>query len=405
MRRWGMRAGIPVLFVALAWLALGAVGGPEPEWVEVVRDDLVLDVEIEGTLQAVETTVVGPPQIRDVWQFKVAYLAPEGEPIRAGEKVLAFDVSELRQRLQPEMAERDAARKEVEKAEKEFAIRLRTDELALAEARAELRRARLKAGRPDDLVADRELRQFRLDLELAEKRLVYREASFEASRRSDEASLGALRALAEQAAERVAATEAAIAQMERAAPIDGTVIYVQNWRGEKKQVGDTCWRGEEVIELPDLERMKAVGRVHESEAGRVREGQAVALRLDAHPDVEFAGRVAKIWKTVQTESWNTPLKIVRMEVELDETDPRRMKPGMRFRGRVETDRVPEAVMVDARAVHVHEDGPVVYRRAWRGAERVPVTLGRRNRTRVEVLDGVDPGDRVSLAAPAEGDAG
>ena len=77
------------------------------------------------------------------------------------------------------------------------------------------------------------------------------------------------------------------------APRDGTVIYVTNWRDEKMKVGDTCWRGQEVVELPDMSAMMARGQVDEADAGQVSIGQLFRIRLDAHPDVEFTGKVAR----------------------------------------------------------------------------------------------------------------
>ena len=277
--------------------------------------------------------MLGPPQIRETWQFKIASMAPEGKEIEKGAPVISFDTSELQQQLQESTAERDAARKRVEQREQQLTVQRKADELALATARAEEGKARLKAEVPGEMQAATELAQIRLDLELAVKKVAYLESRLNSSRLSMEATLGALRAQSSQAEQRVEQIQQAIAQMTRTAPTGGTVIYVTDWREEKKRVGDSCWRGDHVIELPDLELMRAMGRVHEADAGKVVEGQRVTFRLDAHPDVEFSGKVASIWKTVQRESWRSPLKVVRLEIDLDETDTQRMRPGMRLRGR------------------------------------------------------------------------
>jgi HlyD family secretion protein len=394
--RW-IWVAVPLVLLAVfgARWVLGVVSGPSTQWLEVARDDLELGVDVEGILQAVETTLLGPPQIRETWQFKVASMADEGDEVKAGAPVLAFDTSELQQNMQEELAERDAALKRVEQRERELAVHRKQDELALEEARAELRKARLKAETPGEMAAAAELAQIRLDLELAEKRVVFLETRLASSKRSIEATLGALRDQARQAEQRVEQTESSIEQMTRLAPTDGTVIYVKNWQGEKKGIGDSCWRGEYVLELPDLGAMKAAGQVHEADAGKVAEGQRMTFRLDAHPDLEFSGSVASIWRTVQVESWRSPLKVVRLEIELDETDARRMRPGMRFRGRIETDRVEDALVVDAEAVFRTSEGPVVHRKTWAGYETIPVELGRRNKDRVEVLGGLDEGDAIA----------
>ena len=64
----------------------------------------------------------------------------------------------------------------------------------------------------------------------------------------------------------------------------GTVVYATSWRDEKKKVGDSAWRGERILEIPDLSAMKGEGDVDESDAGKIRVGQKVRFRLEAHPD-------------------------------------------------------------------------------------------------------------------------
>jgi multidrug efflux pump subunit AcrA (membrane-fusion protein) len=388
-----------LLLAAAAWWTLGGATEDEADWGAVERGDLVIGVEVTGTLRAVETEILGPPQLRDTWQFKISHLAPEGEEVEQGAVVVAFDASELEQRLQRELAERDAAQKRVEKAEKELAVSLAADELRLAEAQARQRKAALKVERPPELAAARELGEYRLDRELAETEVRYLEQRLGSARRSAQARLEALRNQLVEAERQVGQTERDIEQMEVRAPRAGTVIYTSDWREEKKKIGDSTWRGESVVEMPSLERMKGLGEVHEADAGRLVEGQRVALRLDAHPEVEFTGRVASIWRTVQRESRRNPLKVVRIDIELDTTDTRRMRPGMRFRGTLETERVAHALLVDLDTVFLEDQGPVCYRRAWRGPEPVAVKLGRRSKTRVEVLEGLAEGDRVSRVAP------
>ncbi len=391
--------GAAVLLVAAGRVGLRAWVGEAGEWSTVERGDLVLGVEVTGALQAVKTNLLGPPQLRNMWNFKIAHMASEGEGVAAGATVLAFDTSELDQRLQREIAERDAARKQVEKAEQELSLRQQQDALRLAEARARLGKSELKAARPDELEAARELALVGLELELTQKEVAYLDSRIEASARSAEATLGALRDQLLRAERDVEQTRNDIERMRVTAASDGTVIYVQDWNDQKKKVGDACWRGESVIELPDLARMKALGLVHEADAGRVAEGQRVTLRLDAHPELEFAGRVASIWRTVQRETHDSPKKVVRLEIELAETDRLRMRPGMRFRGKIEVERVAGALLVDAGAVVQGPQGPLVFLRTPLGQRATAVELGRHSEGRVEVLGGLSEGDSVALADP------
>ena len=184
------------------------------------------------------------------------------------------------------------------------------------------------------------------------------------------------------------------------APRSGTVIYVTDWRGEKKRVGEQVWRQEKILELPDLASMLARGEVDESDAGRIAERQPVSFRLDAHPDVQYSGRVESIWRTVQQKrGTRNPIKVVRLEVALDETDTARMRPGMRFRGTIEARRLEGVLTVPAYAVFPTDEGPVVYRRGLLGSEAVGVRLGERNDALIEVLEGLSPGDEIAESRP------
>jgi uncharacterized membrane protein (UPF0127 family) len=129
----------------------------------------------------------------------------------------------------------------------------------------------------------------------------------------------------------------------------------------------------------------------------------VSLRLDALPDVQLRGRVTDIARSVRPKSEAVPSKVVEIKFALDPTKAP-LRPGMRFRGEVETERVANVVQIPIDAVFVTADGPVAYRDRGDGVEAVPLVLGRRSSTMIEVTSGVEPGDRVSRSDPAAGRA-
>lgn len=400
MKRFGV---VLALAVAAVLLGVWAFGGSrsaaaEEEWARVQRQDLVVGVEVAGTLSAVQSVALGPPQLPDVWDFKIAFLAPEGSDVRQGQPVLAFDTSTLENTLLEMMAERDSAQKELEKKQANLEMTRAEDELRLAEAKARARRADLKVDVPAELIAAKELADARTDLQLAQREISYLENRLALQSREAEAETAALRNKRDRAAWRVQQAEEAIARMTVVAPREGTVIYLSDTRRgrEKKKIGDSAWRGDKIVEIPDLRLMRAEGEVDEADAGRVAEGQRVVFRLDAHPDTIFTGRVRSIHSAVQTRSPNDPVKVVGLDLSLDQTDPQRMRPGMRFSGTVELDRVPRALVVPAEVVFNRPEGPVVYRRTRWGIEEVRPRLGRRNDRWVEIVSGLSEGDEIAL---------
>ena len=216
---------------------------------------------------------------------------------------------------------------------------------------------------------------------------------------ADETDLQNLIEQRERARSRVRELEESIARMTLLAPREGTVVLVADHSGQKKRVGDSVWRQEKVLAVPDLRRMLASGHVDEFDAGKVAEGQKVSLRLDAYPEVLFTGRVRTIGKTIQAISWNSPLRGLEVEIALDETDTTRMPADMRFRGDIEIGRASSALLVPLRAIDRLDGQPAVRRIARMGESIVPVTLGRATDEMVEVVEGLSEGDRLRVLAP------
>lgn len=375
---------------------------------EVKKADLVLSAELEGELAAVRSTEIGVPPVAEV-DFKIAFLAPEGSAVKKGESILRLDTEAVERQLAEKRAELAEAEKKLEQKQIDLRMKLLEVDQQAAQAKADLGRAALKADVPPEVQQRIELEKARLDKKGRERDL----QNLEAERRVQEALTGGeLRSLAQQrdrARGRVEALEATIERMNIRAPQDGIVVYRTNWRDEKKKVGDSVWFGEVVLSIPDLTEMKGDGFVDEADGGPVHEGQPITLRLEARPDFDLKGKVARIGRTVRQQSWRTPVKGFRVELALEKTEPTFMRPAMRFRGEIETGRVPGVLLVPRDAVFLRDDGPVVWVRRALGWREAPVRLGRRNRTQVEVVAGLAEGDRLSpvdlAAAPDEDAAG
>ena len=391
-----------LLLAALAIAALRGSGLDVPNPIRVKREDLVQTVELEGELSAVRSSEIGVPPVGWV-QFKIAFLIPEGTVVKKGEPVLGFDTAALQRQLVERQAEYQDAAKRVEQKEIDLGMKLLELEQQSAQAAADLGKAKLKAEVPPEVQQRIELEKARLDQKGREQDLENLQAEKRVTESLAQSELGSLRSKRDQAKGQVELLQASIAKMSVKAPQDGIVIYRTNWRDEKKKVGDDTWYGETVLSIPDLSEMRAEGFVDEADGGMVAEGQTVILRLEARPDLDIRGKVSKVGRTVRQKSWRTPVKVYKVDVALEKTDPAVMRPAMRFRGEVETSRTPGLLLVPREAVFLRSFGPVVWaRRALRWTE-VPVRVGRSSRRQVEVVEGLAEDDRLSpidLAAPA-----
>lgn len=395
------RIGLAVIALALAGMAAGwSLGGDDLPSLRVQRGDLVVGVDVEGTLMSRDSSALTPPAVRGFYDFKISFMAPEGEEVDAGTPVLGFDTSELQRRLRDRQAAVDEAAKQIEKLDGDLGQSLLLRRLQVAEAEGKLRRARLRLEVPEDLASSVELQVAHLDVEGAELEVDRLTRQLEAEETSGEARRSVLQAQVSLAQRQMRDIAQAIEDMTVKAPRAGTVIYVTNYRGEKKRIGDSAWRSERIVELPNLRLMMARGEVDEADASRVALDQPFRIRLDAHPDVEYTGTVESIWKTVQRKtSAIAPLKVIRLDLAFGEPDAQRMRPGMRFRGTIETERLSDVLMVPAHAVFPTPEGPVVYRRTVFGWEKVAVRLGLRNEGSVQLLEGIEEGDVIAETSP------
>ncbi|MEM6793391.1 MAG: HlyD family efflux transporter periplasmic adaptor subunit [Acidobacteriota bacterium] len=393
------RLAVKAAAALLGLLALGAVANlsfeeREGRWLEIERRDLVVRVDVEGELEAIESVRIGPPIVPMTWQYKISFLAPEGSEVEEGQPILAFDTKAQRQQLEQLESRRDTTHAELERTLADLRRERSALELQLSEAEAKLRKTEFLLKVPPELTSQRELRSSQIDRDLDRMEIDRLRGELEYLAQRQESDVSVLTRVRDQAAAQVETLQGSIAAMQIKAPRRGTVVLVGDWKGEKPKVGDQSWRGRNILEIPDLEAMRATVQVAEADLGRVQPGQRVTFRLDAYPDLEFVGEVSTLRRVVQPRSPADPRKVVEAQIALRDTDTERMRPGMRLRGQIEIERLPERVAVPEEAVFADADGSHVWVQTLTGRERRTPELGRRDANYFEVVEGLEIGELV-----------
>ena len=391
---------------ARAWIALGVLAaaavavasrgqGETSSWVSVERRELPVTVPLNGRLRAVRVTEYGAPLVPKVWNYKISFLAPEGTEVEAGERILAFDTSELEERLRRNLSAREAAEESLKKRRQDLDVLLREEELALSEAQARGRKAELDGGLPEDVVARRDLQKSAIERGLAEREVGYRESRQEALERRGKAELNALEEQRRRAADEVAEIERSIGSMTVRAQRPGTVMYKTGFEGAKKQLGDTAWRGERLIEIPELGEMVVDATVVEAYAGLLAPGLPAELFLESDPRQTLRAVISTLQQTIERRSEQDPRKVVRLELAVTEAPASVVRPGMRVQGTIVVERRGRVVALPVAAVRRSAEGPFVLTRSWLGrTPRRALELGRRDGDWVEVVAGLEEGEQV-----------
>ncbi len=322
-------------------------------------------------------------------------MAQEGVEVEAGEPVVAFDTSELEERLRRNQAARDTADETLKKRFQDLGVLLHEEQLAVTEAQGRVKKSTLASELPEDVTARRELEKAAIERQLAEQEVSYRESRTAYLDQRSKAEISALEAQRSRAAEEVAEIEGHIESMTVRAERTGIVMHKTGFGSEKKRLGDSAWRGEHVIEIPELGEMVVDAWVLEADAGLLGPGLGAELFLEAEPRQTLRATITSLQQTVERRSDQDPRKVVRLELAVTATDSSLARPGMRVQGSVLVERRPPVLAVPVAAIQRGDDGPFVTARRWlRGKERRSVELGRRDGSWVEVVSGLEEGERV-----------
>lgn len=169
-------------------------------------------------------------------------------------------------------------------------------------------------------------------------------------------------------------------------PIDGVVSA----RGYDQ--GDMYAMQGPLFVVQQVSPVKMLVAVSERDYTKVKEGAAVTLRADAFQGETFQGKVSKVYPTVDAATHT-----VNVEVKVPNKD-RRLRPGMYASARIVFG-TNHSVVVPASAIIKQQGSGVknayVYNQDGSVSLRT-VTLGRQLSDRVEILSGIEDGEKVVI---------
>jgi len=171
------------------------------------------------------------------------------------------------------------------------------------------------------------------------------------------------------------------------APVSGVVLEKEAIQGKRFMPGDALFR------IADLSKVWIIADVYERDLAHVRVGQSAQIALDAFPGRSFEGRISYLYPTLDATTRST-----RMRIELGNAEGL-LRPGMFAQVKLAVgDTTPKAT-VPTSAIIDDGERQVVLRVLGEGRFKPQVVkLGQRGQDVVEVLEGVEPGDRVVVSA-------
>ncbi len=188
----------------------------------------------------------------------------------------------------------------------------------------------------------------------------------------------------------VALAQAQISRMKVMAPFSGTAGL------RKVDEGDYVKDGADIVNLEDLSAITVQFALPERTLDRLRVGQSIDLTLDALPGRTFKGRVTALDSGVDANGRALQV-LARVE-----NSGALLKPGMFARPRVVFATRQDAVVVPEEALVPQGARQLVFKLGdgadgQKVAQRMEVKIGLRLPGKVEILEGLKPGDTVITA--------
>ncbi|CAA9534729.1 MAG: ABC transporter permease [uncultured Sphingosinicella sp.] len=280
---------------------------------------------------------------------------------------------------------------------------MRSQELALSQNRLQNERTRIEA----ELAASKARRQFEMQRPLADKGFVpgktFRDSQDEAqsaSRRAqvvrqtqatDEklqsSQLAQLRASTTALNASLGIARASLDALNLRAPVTGQLTAFSI------QVGQSMNRGERLGQIDSAGRNKLVAQVDEFYLGRVVPGQIATAEWGGK---SYRLKVAKIYPQVKNGTFEVDFQFIGAE-------PPELQRGQTLQTRLTLGDPAPALLIPNGAFYNETGGSWVFVVTPDGSEAIKrqVRLGRRNADYIEVLDGLEPGERV-LTSPYTG---
>jgi RND family efflux transporter MFP subunit len=323
--------------------------GDESLWktAEVVRRHLDASVEVAGDLEPFQQVDVKPEvsaRVRKIW-VKV------GQSVEIGQPLVELDDTDLFSEKRSAETDIAGARVECEQAQRSF-------------VRAE---------------------------RLFQKKLVSQEVYDEAVTARDLA-----RNSLEKTERRLQIVMDRLAKTRIVAPMAGVVLLIPVVEGQVVVAAASVNSGTTLLRLADVGRMQITTHINQVDVAQIYVGQKVGFGVDALPGVAMAGEVGAV-APIATVKNN--VKGFEVKVWLGAVDPR-VRPGMTANVSIPTKRAENVLAVPIHAVFTDGAGKkIVYVLKGEVPESREIAVGMSTLDAVEVLSGLEEGERILLRRP------
>ncbi|HEY9419883.1 MAG TPA: HlyD family efflux transporter periplasmic adaptor subunit [Thermoanaerobaculia bacterium] len=354
-------------------------------WIEEVkRGPMLRSVRGPGTLVPEDVRIISAPVEGRVERIP----SLPGVNVTADTVLLEMSDPQLEQNALEAQSQLAAAQADYDDLRAQLESQLLAQQAQVTAAQSQSEQAKLQAEADEKLAKDGLIPDLNLKLSRLRSTQLGKQASIEGdrysqSRRSVEAQLAAQRARVQQARASYELRRRQLESLKVRAGIPGVLQELP------VQVGQRVAPGTILARVARPEKLKAELRVPEMQAKDVQMGLPAVIDTR---NGEIRGRVARVAPSSEEGS-------VIVDVALEGQLPRGARPNLQVDGIIEIERLPDVLFVGRPSFGQQNSKVEMFKVSEDGKEavRVPVELGVMSVNTVQIVDGLQVGDRVILS--------
>ena len=398
--RWITTTSLLFILLVVIWVKTCSITSAVAlETYTVKRNTFRLTVTETGELEAVNALTIAAPLIPwNLGSLKITRLIEDGEEVKKGDLLVEFDKGEVQKSMETAQSELEITQAELRKA-------VATQKSQINEMQADLEKARLQHRIAQlnfelaDFKSDIERKKIELQLSDAEIDLNKAEQQIENQKNINLQETNKLKLQVNQAQTRLDEARTTLDKLTVLAPAPGIAIIQRNWYTDNKfQTEDQPWRGQRLIQLPDLATMQCKLMINEVDISKIDTAQTATISLDAYPDTSFNAHVISVAALARDKNRDSKVKVFDALLLLDESD-QRLIPGMTVSCEILVNEIEDTLFIPLEGVFQDEKGPYVYLKNGKNFIHRYIKTGLENDNFVVIAEGLQENDIIALMDP------
>ncbi len=365
----------------------------------VMKGTLYLDLHEEGEVEAINSVSITSPAIS--WRYgnlKITQIVKDGAEVRAGDTLIVFDPSEVQKGIIEAESRLEISKAELEKmvAQQESEMEELKSDYEVTRIAQEISKIRFESAAYESEIKKKEIK---LNLDKADIALDKAKEQINNRQKIQKEEIKQKNLSISQDQSRLAEAHETLDKLYVVSPAPGIAIIGHNWSsGNKFQIGDQCWSGFPLIQLPDLSALKATVKINEVDIAKITKGLNVEIKPDAFSDSIFKGKVNSVANLAVNKEGSTKIKVFPVEVLIDGTNEN-LLPGLTVSCRIILDKIDNILYIPIDAVKLEGDKNYVHKKTSGGYEKVEVETGANNSDYIVVTKGLSEKDKIALTDP------